>query len=53
MEDVFEQRWRKAYEVRALERESREGHSQVRRGRRRCSGSRMQPACQVAAARPC
>lgn len=32
MDDVFEQRWRKAYEVRALERESRSGagKSQVR-----------------------
>jgi hypothetical protein len=30
MDEVFEQRWRKAYEVRALERESRQGQSQVK-----------------------
>lgn len=30
MEDVFEHRWRKAYEVRALERESRQASRQHR-----------------------
>ena len=30
MDELFEHRWRKAYEVRALERESRQGRSQVR-----------------------
>ena len=29
MDELFEHRWRKAYEVRALERESRQGRSQV------------------------
>lgn len=29
VEEVFEHRWRKAYEVRAMERESRQAKSQV------------------------